>query len=74
MNLHEFQSKSILMEKGVNVPRGLVVYDALEALVAARSLKTDRVVLKAQAHTGGRGKAGGVIVMSIDDDIRTEAD
>ncbi|MGO8879301.1 MAG: ADP-forming succinate--CoA ligase subunit beta [Desulfomonilaceae bacterium] len=73
MNLHEFQSKSILMEKGVSVPRGLVVYDALEALVAARSLKADKIVLKAQAHSGGRGKAGGIAVMSIDDDVRSEA-
>lgn len=73
MNLHEFQSKSILREKGVSVPRGSVVYDALEALVAARSLKADKIVLKAQAHSGGRGKAGGIAVMSIDDDIRLEA-
>jgi succinyl-CoA synthetase beta subunit len=73
MNLHEFQSKTILMEKGVSVPRGSVVYDALEALVAARSLKADKIVLKAQAHSGGRGKAGGIAVMSIDDDIRSEA-
>lgn len=73
MNLHEFQSKRILMEKGVSVPRGTVVYDALEALVAARNLKSDKVVLKAQAHSGGRGKAGGVVVMSIDEDIRSEA-
>ncbi|MGC8659168.1 MAG: ADP-forming succinate--CoA ligase subunit beta [Desulfomonilaceae bacterium] len=73
MNLHEYQSKRILKERGVNVPRGLLVHDGLEALVAARSLKTDRIVLKAQAHTGGRGKAGGVAVMSLDDDIRSEA-
>ncbi len=73
MNLHEFQSKRILMDKGVSVPRGTVVYDALEALVAARNLKSDKVVLKAQAHSGGRGKAGGVAVMSIDQDIRSEA-
>ena len=74
MNLHEFQSKKILMEKGVNVPRGSLVYDALEALVEARNLKTDKVVLKAQAHSGGRGKAGGIAVLSIDDDVKNVAD
>ncbi|MFH0959072.1 MAG: ADP-forming succinate--CoA ligase subunit beta [Pseudomonadota bacterium] len=74
MNLHEFQSKRILIEKGVNVPRGTVVYDALEALVAARNLKTDKIVLKAQAHSGGRGKAGGISVMSVDDDVKKAAD
>lgn len=74
MNLHEFQSKRILMEKGVNVPRGTLVYDALEALVEARNLKTDKVVLKAQAHSGGRGKAGGIALLSIDDDIKNVAD
>ncbi len=74
MNLHEFQSKRILMEKGVNVPRGTVVYDALEALVAARNLKTDKIVLKAQAHSGGRGKAGGISVLSVDDDVKKVAD
>ncbi len=74
MNLHEFQSKRILMEKGVNVPRGTVVYDALEALVAARNLKTDKIVLKAQAHSGGRGKAGGISVLSVDDDVKKVAE
>jgi len=73
MNLHEYQAKQLLAARGVAVPRGSVCYDPLEALIGARALKTDKVVLKAQVHTGGRGKAGGVIVLSMDEDVRGAA-
>ena len=73
MNLHEYQSKELLADRGVPVPRGSVCYDPLEALIAARDLKSDKVVLKAQVHSGGRGKAGGVAVVSMDEDVRTAA-
>jgi len=73
MNLHEYQAKELLVELGVPVPRGAVCFHALEAVVAARQLGTDKVVLKAQVHSGGRGKAGGVRVLSADDDIRSRA-
>jgi succinyl-CoA synthetase beta subunit len=73
MNLHEYQSKELLAAKGVTIPRGYVCYEGLEALIAARKLKSDKVVLKAQVHSGGRGKAGGVAVLSMEDDIRTRA-
>ncbi|MCX5860824.1 MAG: ADP-forming succinate--CoA ligase subunit beta [Deltaproteobacteria bacterium] len=70
MNLHEYQSKQMLADRGVAIPKGSVCFDPLEALIAARGLDTDRIVLKAQVHSGGRGKAGGVAVLSMDDDIR----
>jgi succinyl-CoA synthetase beta subunit len=73
MNLHEFQAKELLAARGVAIPRGAVCYDPLEALIAARKLKTDRVVLKAQVHSGGRGKAGGVALVSVDDHVRVKA-
>jgi succinyl-CoA synthetase beta subunit len=73
MNLHEYQAKELLAAKGVGIPRGHVCYDGLEALIAARKLKSDRVVLKAQVHSGGRGKAGGVALLSMNDDIRSKA-
>lgn len=73
MNLHEYQAKEILTARGVDVPRGAVCYDPLETLIAARRLKTDTVVLKAQVHSGGRGKAGGIAVLSVDWDIRAKA-
>lgn len=73
MNLHEYQAKELLAAKGVPIPRGTVCYEPLEVLVAARQLKTEKVVIKAQVHTGGRGKAGGVAVMSVRDDLRAKA-
>ncbi len=73
MNLHEFQAKALLAKRGVPIPRGIACFDPLEALVAARNLRTDRVALKAQVHSGGRGKAGGVAVLGLDEDIRERA-
>lgn len=73
MNLHEFQSKELLAARGVPIPRGSVCYDPLETLIAARRLKADIVVIKAQLHSGGRGKAGGIAVMSMEEDIRGKA-
>jgi len=60
MKLHEYQAKELLAAYGVGVPRGVVVDGAGAARAAARELG-GRVVVKAQVHAGGRGKAGGVV-------------
>ncbi|HXQ97470.1 MAG TPA: ADP-forming succinate--CoA ligase subunit beta [Candidatus Limnocylindrales bacterium] len=60
MKIHEYQAKAILAKFGVPVPRGIVVFKAEEARAAAEKLGTRVVVVKAQIHAGGRGKAGGV--------------
>jgi succinyl-CoA synthetase beta subunit len=60
MKIHEYQAKAILAKFGVPVPRGEVVFKKAEALAAAERLGTPVVVVKAQIHAGGRGKAGGV--------------
>ena len=64
MNIHEYQGKDILCKFGVSVPRGLVAFSAHEARQAAEQLFEEQestvVVVKAQIHAGGRGKAGGV--------------
>jgi succinyl-CoA synthetase beta subunit len=60
MNVHEYQAKELLREFGVPVPDGRVATTAAEAEEAARALGSDVVVVKAQVHAGGRGKAGGV--------------
>ncbi len=73
MNLHEYQAKHLLAARGVQIPKGSICYDGLEALIAARELGSEKVVLKAQVHTGGRGKAGGVAVVSAKEDIRAKA-
>jgi succinyl-CoA synthetase beta subunit len=62
MKIHEYQAKAILAKFGVPVPRGGVVLKKDEARVAAERLGTPIVVVKAQIHAGGRGKAGGVKV------------
>jgi succinyl-CoA synthetase beta subunit len=60
MNVHEYQAKALLGEFGVPVPEGLLATTPAEAEQAARTLGTPVVVVKAQIHAGGRGKAGGV--------------
>jgi succinyl-CoA synthetase beta subunit len=60
MKIHEYQAKAILAKFGVPVPRGQVAFNAEEARAAAERLGTPVVVVKAQIHAGGRGKAGGV--------------
>jgi len=64
MNIHEYQGKEILRKFGVAVPKGVVAYSPDDAKVAAEQLFAEQncpvVVVKAQIHAGGRGKAGGV--------------
>ncbi len=59
MNVHEYQAKALLREYGVEVPEGKLALTAEDARAAARELG-GTVVVKAQVHAGGRGKAGGI--------------
>ena len=74
MNLHEYQSKSILKHYGVAVPEGALAHTEEEAVKAAEYLQgatgTDKFVVKAQIHAGGRGKGGGVKVAKSIDEVR----
>jgi succinyl-CoA synthetase beta subunit len=60
MKIHEYQAKAILARYGVTTPRGEVAFTKEEAREAAQRIKSSVVVVKAQIHAGGRGKAGGV--------------
>ncbi len=60
MKIHEYQAKAILARYGVTTPRGEVAFTKDEAREAAQRLRSPVVVVKAQIHAGGRGKAGGV--------------
>ena len=60
MNLHEFQSKQLFNQYEIPVPSGLVAKSPKEAVDAAKSLGGNLWAVKAQIHSGGRGKAGGV--------------
>ncbi|OAJ75426.1 succinate--CoA ligase subunit beta [Brevibacillus sp. SKDU10] len=73
MNIHEYQGKQILKQYGVKVPEGRVAFSVDEAVKAAKELGTQVVVVKAQIHAGGRGKAGGVKVAKNLDEVRTYA-
>jgi succinyl-CoA synthetase beta subunit len=73
MKIHEYQAKELLKDFGVTVPRGIVVKTADEAEQAARQLGTDVVVVKAQIHAGGRGKAGGVKLAKSPEEAKTIA-
>ncbi len=73
-NIHEYQGKAVLREFGVPVPRGHAAFTVEEAVKAARDLATPVLVVKAQIHAGGRGKAGGVKVVKSIDDVKREAE
>ncbi len=74
MNLHEYQSKRLFADYGITVPRGIPADSADAAVKAAEELGGDLWVVKAQAHTGGRGKAGGVKLARTLDEVREYAD
>ena len=69
MNIHEHQAKQILKEYGVKVPQGVFAFTVDELIEKAKLLKTEKFVLKAQIHAGGRGKAGGVKILNNIDEL-----
>jgi succinyl-CoA synthetase beta subunit len=70
MNIHEFQAKQVLGRFGVPVPKGQPASTPDEAAAAFRALGQPKAVIKAQIHAGGRGKAGGVKLISAADEAR----
>lgn len=76
MNIHEYQAKKVLAEFGVPVPVGIPALSVEEAVDAAKKLLSEGaflLVLKAQIHAGGRGKAGGVKLCKTAEDVEREA-
>ena len=73
MNIHEYQAKAVLREFDVPVPRGVAALTVEEAVKAAEALAVPVLVVKAQIHAGGRGKAGGVKLVRSVGDVRKEA-
>ncbi|WP_415294892.1 ADP-forming succinate--CoA ligase subunit beta [Candidatus Pelagibacter sp. Uisw_113] len=73
MNIHEHQAKKILKEYGAVVPEGVFGFTVDELLEKAKSLKTEKFVLKAQIHAGGRGKAGGVKILDTIEELGVAA-
>ena len=73
MNIHEYQGKELLRKYGVSVPKGKVAFTVEEAAKVAKELGTEVVVVKAQIHAGGRGKAGGVKIAKNSNEVRQYA-
>lgn len=61
MDIHEYQAKELLSGFGLRVPRGALAYSPEQATYCAREIGGEHWVAKAQVHSGGRGKAGGVV-------------
>lgn len=73
MKVHEYQAKSFFAQFGVPVDRSQVAHSPQEAVEVYRKLGLQRVVVKAQVHTGGRGKAGGVKLASSEEEVLLHA-
>ena len=73
MNIHEHQAKNILRKYGAKVPDGVYALNVEDLLKKVKELKTEKYVLKAQIHAGGRGKAGGVKIVNDLQTLKTEA-
>ena len=69
MDIHEYQAKQLLSKFGVSIPPGEVVYQTHEAENIVTWLNEDKIVVKAQIHAGGRGKAGGIKICKNDDEV-----
>ncbi len=73
MNLHEHQSKQLFRQFNIPVPDGDAAFDAEQAVAIAKKLGGDSWIIKAQVHAGGRGKAGGVKIVSSESELEQVA-
>ena len=73
MNIHEHQAKEILRKYGAIVPAGVFSTNVDDLIEKAKNLKTEKYVLKAQIHAGGRGKAGGVKILNTLEELKNSA-
>ena len=74
MDIHEYQAKELLAKFGVPVPRGGLAYSPEQAAYRAREIGGEAWVVKAQIHSGGRGKAGGVKLCRSDREVEEAAE
>tara|TARA_B100000700_G_scaffold207170_1_gene227680 strand:+ start:1 stop:1161 length:1161 start_codon:yes stop_codon:yes gene_type:complete len=74
MNIHEYQAKELLKKFGAPVPNGVHGETSKDLLNKSKLLKTEKYVLKAQIHSGGRGKAGGIKITNSLEELKQAAD
>ena len=73
MNIHEHQAKAILNKFGISVLNGVVIFDIKEIESKIKKLKSTNLMIKAQIHAGGRGKAGGIKLVNNYKDLIRES-
>tara|TARA_B100001741_G_scaffold115910_1_gene95531 strand:+ start:217 stop:1377 length:1161 start_codon:yes stop_codon:yes gene_type:complete len=73
MNIHEHQAKELLRKYGVPVPKGVFGLSVKEIIDNAKKINTEKLILKAQIHAGGRGKAGGVKIVNNLNELEKQA-
>ncbi|MFH0888815.1 MAG: ADP-forming succinate--CoA ligase subunit beta [Planctomycetota bacterium] len=73
MNLHEYQAKQLLVKYNIKTPRGLVISEPSQAREAFKQLNLSNAVVKAQIHSGGRGKVGAIKVVNTPDEAAKAA-
>jgi len=73
MNIHEYQAKQLFAKYGMPVPKGEIARTVEDALAIAKNHGSDNWVVKAQVHAGGRGKAGGVKIVSSKEELSNAA-
>jgi succinyl-CoA synthetase beta subunit len=74
MNLHEYQGKELFAQYGLPVSKGIAARTIEEAVDAINHIDGDQWVIKAQVHAGGRGKAGGVKLVSSEEEVKEFAE
>ncbi len=74
MDIHEYQAKALLADFGVPIPPGGLAYSPEQAQYRASEIGGEHWVIKAQVHTGGRGKAGGIRLCQSEQEVWTAAD
>ena len=74
MDIHEYQAKELLSKFGVPIPRGGLAYSPEQATYRASELGANSVVVKAQIHSGARGKAGGIKLCRSEQEIEDAAE
>jgi len=74
VDIHEYQAKEILSDYGVPTAKGGLAYSPEQASYRATEIGGEVWVVKAQIHSGARGKAGGIIVCKTEDEVWSAAD
>eukprot|EP00494_Astrolonche_serrata_P018768 UN18963 len=74
MDIHEYQAKSLLADLGMPIAKGGLAYSPEQAAYRAKEIGGDKWVVKAQIHSGARGKAGGIKVCDSEHEVLETAD